>query len=173
MIPYDRLGHRASTFRAVLERLPSHPLIVETGCAREADNWAGDGQSTLVFDAVGARVYSVDSSPVSVAYARSVVSARVTVTLQDSISFLLAFDQHIDLLYLDSLDFDGNKPLISATYHLFEFQAARHCLSDSILLVDDTSRRNGRWFGKGMLIADLLGEPFVEGETQAAWIVSN
>ena len=48
-----KLGVRGQSMRWVFEYLlqkkPQGHLIIETGCARQ-DNWAGDGQSTYMFD---------------------------------------------------------------------------------------------------------------------------
>lgn len=182
-----QLGHRALTFRAVFEQLctKQSPCIVETGCLRYAGNFAGDGQSTLLFDClaqhVGGKVYSVDISPDAIEVARNSVSPDVSLTCGDSVSFLAQFEQPIDLLYLDSFDFDANEPIPSALHHMYELCAAMPNLRPgSIVLVDDTSidnvwRVHGRWFGKGMLIASYMkkiGSPiFVEGETQVAWML--
>ena len=47
------LALREKTFRRIfqyLDLIDGPVIIVETGCARLKDNWAGDGQSTLMFD---------------------------------------------------------------------------------------------------------------------------
>lgn len=182
MLDRDLLGHRYDTFAAVLGRLRDvgRPVsIVETGCLREIDNWAGDGQSTRLFDwltgDIGGRVISIDVDPQAIETARRIVSRRVLLVCDDGVGYLYRWiTAAIDLLYLDSLDFDGNNPLVSATHHLFELTAAMPNLrAGSIVLVDDTSRPHGKWFGKGMLIAqymERIGAPIlVEGETQVAW----
>ena len=67
---WSLLGKRADTMRFALERLPESPTIVETGCVRTADNWQGDGMSTVVFaewvDAHHGQLWSVDIDPVNV-----------------------------------------------------------------------------------------------------------
>lgn len=48
-----RLARREETFRKMFKYLDelSQPVsIVETGCTRLKGNWAGDGQSTVLFD---------------------------------------------------------------------------------------------------------------------------
>ncbi len=176
-----RLGHRASTFRQAFVALSqkTDPCIVETGCVRVPDNWAGDGQSSVMFDAFvdccGGNAWCVDISEHAVEVARS-LTHNVIASCGDSVSFLHRFDKPIDLLYLDSFDFDGNEPLKSATHHLYELCAAmKNLRPGSIVLVDDTSRRFGKLFGKGMLVAgfmDQVGIPVVfEGETQVAWML--
>lgn len=110
---WSLLGKRAETMRFALGQLPESPTIVETGCARAADNWQGDGLSTVVFaewvDAHGGNLWSVDIDPVNVEQARKLTKGTLTtVHLGDSVPFLANFEQPIDLLYLDSLDYpDG------------------------------------------------------------------
>ena len=65
--------------------------IVETGCLRQIGNWAGDGQSTVVWDWLikqhGGYGHSYDISAESVAAARSAVST-LQVHQQDSVEAL-------------------------------------------------------------------------------------
>ena len=149
------LGRRAEAFRTLWAALASHgrPLrIVETGCAREPGNWAGDGQSTLVWDQLvaeaGGTVESVDLDPAAVDAA---TSAATRVTVGDSVDFLrgLAPEPHVDLLYLDSYDIDWQDPGPSMRHHLAEIVAAAPLLGPgSIVAVDD----NMAGTGKGMLV---------------------
>jgi hypothetical protein len=47
------LQHRCTSFRQMCEHLDKFggPItIVETGCTRDANNWSGDGCSTVLFD---------------------------------------------------------------------------------------------------------------------------
>lgn len=183
MLDATLLGHRFATFAAVFGHLRkrARPVsIVETGCLRDPGNYAGDGQSTLLFaqliDELGGDLTSVDISPAAIAAAHSVVGNRARLICQDSVAFLAGHKRPIDLLYLDSFDFDGNAPLKSATHHLFELCAAfKNLFAGSIVLADDTPRRAGKLFGKGMLVGefmDRIGAPiFTEGETQVAWIM--
>lgn len=179
----SRLGHRADTFRIAFQALMrkphlAAPVIAETGCLRDLGNWAGDGQSTFLFDCFAQTthglVYSVDTSAEAVATARSVTSDRTQVALGDSVSFLAGRLWPIDLLYLDSLDLDINQEVATATHHLFELTAAmRHLQPGSIVIIDDTTRNaESKWFGKGRLVSDYLGRIgatlLAEG-SQAVW----
>ena len=92
-----KLEKRAKTFRLMFEYLDQQSgpiLIIETGVARQPDNWAGDGQSTVLFDRyVTARgpdshVHAVDISADSVVACRGMVGNQTTVHLQDSVKFL-------------------------------------------------------------------------------------
>lgn len=176
------LNHRAVTFRAVFSRLVAlgKPLtIVETGCLRELRNFAGDGQSTFLFDCLvascGGSVWSVDISQISLAAARSATSPNVHLVLNDSVAFLGSFGRPIDFLYLDSVELDGNEPLISARHHLHELCGAMRWLkSGAIVMVDDTWLVAGKPFGKGMLVAEhmaMIGASLIAEGYQMAWTV--
>jgi hypothetical protein len=151
----NRLGKREKTFRNIFWYLDqiAHPLIiVETGCARIAGNWEGDGQSTVLFDKyISFRdsesvLYSVDVDPNSVAEARKLVSHRVQLSQDDSVRFLrqlssqlLEKGKTIDMLYLDSFDLDRVYWYPSAIHHLKELCAAmRSIRKDTLVAVDDS-----------------------------------
>lgn len=181
-----RLALRANSFRAMFRHLETldlpEILIVETGCARQAGNWAGDGQSTVLFDqyvgflkAAGrqGRVISVDLSADAVAACRALVSGNVEVNEGDSVAFLsrLASAPTLPpaLVYLDSYDLDSAWPLPSAIHHLKELCAIRPLLEPwTLVAVDDapsqvdcvldgdkaTFVRSPRIGGKGLLVAE-------------------
>jgi len=180
-----KLGGRAETFRKIfgyLDQLSRPVCIIETGCVREKDNWAGDGQSTLLFDRYaqekpGSVVYSVDVDLQATMRCKSLVSERVKVHTGDSVAFLSTLARQrpadllcVDLLYLDSVDVDMYAPLPSAIHHLKELLAAYPLLSaETLVVVDDSPSMmlgytNGAEFkvfngslkigGKGMLIAE-------------------
>lgn len=135
------LAGRATSFRDVFEALGPEPTIVETGTLRTPGNWAGDGQSTVLFDRYvchcGGKVYSIDIDPKNSETTKPLVSHCVTFIVEDSLKFLPRLEEPIDLLYLDSLD--GNYPG-TQEHMLKEFQSARHCLRQgSILFIDDRS----------------------------------
>ena len=151
------LAHRRDGFRATFDYLAKRRdkghLIVETGCARWVDNWAGDGQSSILFDRFasesGGQVYSVDIDPAACNYARSKVSPTTTVTTQDSVVFLARLGRElvragrfIDLLYLDSFDYDWKNPLPSSVHHLKELCAIAPALNAGTLVVLDDSFRS-------------------------------
>jgi len=182
-----RLAHRETTFRAIfqhLDTLPGRLNIVETGCARVAGNWAGDGQSTVLFDRyVCARdqdsaCISVDLSAQSVAQCQSLVSERVRLVQDDSVHFLSQLAarmqqdrEKVDLLYLDSYDLDMVYWMPSAMHHLKELAAMMRCIDQhTLVVVDDcpwnanttsADAQSAQWFGspsiggKGRLIAEF------------------
>lgn len=139
-----REDHRWPAFRTIAYMLLAKqgPVgIAETGCAREADNWSGDGQSTLVWDWIlqqrGGFGVSFDINETAVAYAKSKVS-KMEVRCVDSIIGLREF-QHVellDLLYLDS--YDLTETIESPTHHLAELTAVYSRLpSGCLIAVDD------------------------------------
>jgi hypothetical protein len=198
------LGLRRDSFRSAFDFLANHRpnghLIVETGCARQADNWLGDGQSTYLFDcfanAFEGQVLSVDIDPQACAYARSMVGPRTTVFTEDSVPFLhrlgrdlVQTDRQVDLLYLDSFDLDSANPNPSALHHLKELCSIAPALGPmSLVMVDDSSRtlhavRAGDGYtllhdsgigGKALYVAQYfqqIGVPmFFEGY-QCGWVI--
>jgi hypothetical protein len=111
-----RLQNRISGFDYIFEYLKTieNPLIVETGCARQEDNYHGDGQSSLLFDKYineyGGEFFTVDIGEKEVEYCLSKMICKNThVTLDDSLNYLkqlnetlLSQNRKIDFLYLDS-----------------------------------------------------------------------
>lgn len=141
------LGHRAATFRAIFGYLLSQRqapyFIVETGMARAADNWQGDGMSTVLWDRFvtmhGGKVASIDISPEAIRLARPLVSPRTQLICNDSVAGLrdLPGIEQAQLIYLDSFDLDTANPHPSALHHLFELAAIFGRLAPGTLLVVD------------------------------------
>jgi len=174
----NRLGHRIRGFDLIFDYLKQieNPLIVETGCARQEDNYSGDGQSSLLFDKYvneyGGEFFTIDNAKESVEYCISkMTSPNSHVILSDSITYLKQLntqlqDQNkkIDFLYLDSFDAPRGKPEVvfeSALHHLYEYTVIIPSLKSGALIgVDDN------WFeyknnmqveaGKGKLIFDYM-----------------
>ena len=157
------LAHRAEGFSTLWKLLDAKQktkyVIVETGTTRQPDNWAGDGQSTRLFNAYvdlkGGIVFSVDIDKDACIAAKSLTNDNVSVVCTDSIQFLHYFPtkDKIDLLYLDSYDLDWNNPHPSSLHHLKELCACFSELSpECIIAVDDNDR--GR--GKGTYVVDFL-----------------
>jgi hypothetical protein len=122
-------GGRASAFELICARLQSQktPLvIVETGCIRQEDNWMGDGQSTRVWDWLvsehGGMLTSIDIDEAACETAMRLtencraICADSVETLQD-----LTYIPYVNLLYLDSYDWDGTNA--AAEHHLRELGA--------------------------------------------------
>ncbi len=176
-----RLGVRRDTFRAIfghlLRRKSGGHLILETGCARQTDNWEGDGQSTYMFDRfaelLGGEVRTVDIDPASCAYARSIVGGHTQVLQEDSVPFLQrtgrelrASGRPIDLLYLDSFDWDPANPVPSALHHLKELCAIAPALTPGTLVVVDDSFHQLRGFRSGPENFVLLEDQGIAGKAK-------
>ena len=153
-------NHRWPAFKTIAYYLLAKraPVgILETGCAREVDNWSGDGQSTRVWDWILQRTggfgVSYDINEKAVAYARSKVT-KMDVRCVDSIVGLREF-QHaelLDLLYLDSYDLtDG---IESPTHHLAELAAIYPRLPSGCLIAVDDCKSAAR--GKHRFVRDWL-----------------
>ena len=186
----SRLGHRQSGFDYIFDYLKTlkEPLIVETGCARQLDNYEGDGQSSLLFDKYineyGGYFWTVDLSEESVNYSRSkVISENSAVALGDSItklkelnSILLQSEKKINFLYLDSFDAPRDQPEVvymSAVHHLYELVTIAPSLADGALIgVDDNWVENGQLAGKGQFVFDYMqksGRPLCHDGYQLFW----
>ncbi|MBX3718270.1 MAG: class I SAM-dependent methyltransferase [Parachlamydiales bacterium] len=157
---------RYPTFCFVLHQLLKRNLktIVETGTARNgAGNCIGDGCSTVIwrnwakeFDGY---VYSIDIDPHALSQSRKACNCdllNIEFICSDSVSFLQNFGNRIDLLYLDSYDYDIQNPDPSQWHHLKEIMAAYPYLhEESVILIDDCDLPGG---GKGKLVIEFLLE---------------
>lgn len=154
-----QLFRRADSFEKTfryLDTLPGPIIIVETGCMRrdptQDQSWTGDGCSTMLFDRyVQERggyslVNSVDINAEHAAACRALVSDRVYVNMDDSISHLQYLAANFvknglfpSLIYLDSFDSMSIEPFETALHCAREFDAIKPALRDETLVViDDT-----------------------------------
>lgn len=152
--------HRWPAFKLIAyyllaKQAPVH--IAETGCARQADNWMGDGQSTQVWNWIiertGGSAISFDISPHSVSYAKT-VAPLVDVQCIDSVQGLrlIPHPERLDFLYLDSFDLtDG---IESPTHHLAELASIYPRLSSGCLIAVDDCQSEKR--GKHRFVRDWL-----------------
>jgi hypothetical protein len=175
-----KLAQRERTFRKIFEYLDlvEGPVtIVETGCARLADNWAGDGQSTVLFDKyICSRdqesvCYTVDINSTSVSQCKRLVSPRVHITEDDSVHYLNVLarqfskaEKRISCLYLDSFDLDKIYWYPSAIHHLKELAAAMRFIDAKTLVAVDDCPLNGDFVpGDGQQIS-FVGPVSVGGK---------
>lgn len=161
----SRRNGRYGTFLRTMDLMNKRGarVLVETGTARcGLQDAKGDGASTVVFgqwaQQHGAVLYSVDIDPQAIKNAAADLGdcrSSVRLVEGDSIAFLAEFREPVDLLYLDSYDYDENDPEPSQQHHLKEIVAIMPKLHDrSIVLIDDCKLAGG---GKGKLaIAYLL-----------------
>lgn len=137
-------NHRRPAFLFFVDhifQMDRKPLIVETGSLRIPGNYEGDGQSSLLWELLvqynGGHFVSVDIDPEATKIA-SGICARGEFHTTDSIGFLRNFRdaKDIDILYLDSMDFDGSDQ--SAVHHGKELAAIYDRLpSGCLIAVDD------------------------------------
>lgn len=170
LLPRDyNFGKRQKTFRRALELLDEHSAtcLIETGVARYGlRNSKSDGASTAVFGlwakANNASLFSVDISPESISGAREVVEElglleQVKLVTGDSVQFLENFADPVDLLYLDSYDYDKHDQSVqiaSQEHHLKEFKAIEEQLgTDTVVLIDDCDLPGG---GKGKTVIEYM-----------------
>lgn len=191
----DKLNHRQTGFDYIFDYLKNikEPFIVETGCARELDNYEGDGQSSLLFDKYtkeyGGNLWTVDIAEESVNYSRSKMTCKGNVVvLGDSITKLKELNEillqkpekKIDFLYLDSFDAPSDKPEViymSSLHHLYELLTIAPSLKPGALIgVDDNwiEEKDGQNYlvGKGQLVFDYMqksGRPLCQGGYQLFW----
>lgn len=186
------LGIRAESFGLMLglledtcRTLDRPALIVETGSVRRAGAWENEGQSTCLWadfaDHYEAEIHTVDLDPGPARVIREELKLGPAVRAHtgDSVRFLHDFAQreagrHIDLLYLDSFDFDLSNPFPSAFHHMKELAAIRTCLGPgTIVAVDDNPQvEGGGYTGKALLVAewfDQVGIPRIFTGYQFIW----
>lgn len=169
--------NRKESFEKMIAHLKTidNPLIVETGCNRSTDNWAGDGMSTIIFDKYindyNGELHSVDIDQRHVNLATSLVSNKTTIHCSDSVAWLWNFNKlgrKIDLLYLDSFDYDGSNGL-SMQHHMYELTAALPSLKNGTMIaVDDHFGDHG----KGELVKRFMGHigiPLLHNGYQLIW----
>lgn len=163
---------RRPGFEMLYEKVKSsqNPLIVETGCTRQPDNWFGDGQSTVVFNKMcemhDGTLSSVDINEAACRFARTLVGPRAHVFCGDSVKWCQEAEQiygrinrTIDVLYLDSYDLDVNNWHPSAQHHIYELLAIKGALRPgSLVAVDDNLIMNGQHVGKGTYVAEWMAK---------------
>jgi hypothetical protein len=155
----DRATSLSMVFEILDEKKNKDFFIVETGCMR-ADHGqlalGDDGASTYIFDDFinyyDGEVASVDINPDNVAHAQKMVSDKTQVYCSDSVEFLwnIPSKRKIDLLYLDSFDFEPEDPIPSQKHHLKELTAVmKNLRKGSIIMVDDNlNTPEFEWFTK-------------------------
>lgn len=153
-------------------------LIIETGSMRPNDLPSDDGQSTIVWDwlvqQLGGACFTIDNNPQHSQYTKGFVSERTAIVTSESIRFLSAITQTmqpIDLLYLDSMDWQGTEQerLESSLHHIGELAAIwPYVAPNGIVAVDDCL---GTFHGKHALIECFFGmlkiEPLITGSIYA------
>jgi hypothetical protein len=164
---YSGMGERWYTFQVALNwhSRAGGKSIVEAGTMR-SDLWS-DGRSSYVFGDYcsrnNGRLWTVDIDPKAVETCRGLTSEFskfITYEVGDSIEFLKKVDWPVDLLYLDSADYDRRCPEVSQKHNLAEFEAVLGRLTpNACVMLDDNCEDGG---GKGELTKPrLVHEGFV------------
>lgn len=168
----SRTGKRSESFSLMINELTkkTSPLIIETGCSRMANNFDGDGMSTLIFDSFigehGGECYSVDINKSHVEFAQQ-NTKYVDIQTSDSVSYLYLLNKKlqrenrkVDLLYLDSFDFDVSNTHPSSFHHIKELIVIWPSLSDGTIITVDDNFENGK--GKGQYVREFLSNIGIE-----------
>ena len=142
--------------------------IIETGTCRKPGDWAGDGQSTRVWDWVLSRkpgvAVSVDVEMASVETAQKCCT-RVHCVCQDSVTFLRGYIPFVPtLLYLDSRDWGPGAEVASCMQQVAELAACWERLPAGCLIASDDSHnlRQGKPTLSRQLLKVLGIEPILE-----------
>lgn len=164
---------RDGTFRKMFEHLDTFaaPIIVETGCIEDEDNWEGNGCSTILFNKY------VETHPKAVAYSFEIdkekvnkaelVCPHVHFYAGDSVELIkeaIEYLDTIDLLYLDASHHSWINEVPSQVHHYNEMMAAMPRLrEDSLVVVDDSTsvmddHPKAKITGKGGLVAQYALE---------------
>ena len=157
-------NHRYRTFAKALGLIRDRNLqvFVETAANRyEAVNCLSDGCFTLILGDWIKRnkgqLYTIKFDEGAIHNVKNALgddAQFVKLIRGDSIDVLGKFEQKIDFLYLDSMDFDPKNPKLSQQHALKEVQAAYPWLSQrSIVMVDDCKQGS---CGKSELVVEFL-----------------
>lgn len=192
-----KTSKRQPSFQIMIDHLKTkeNPLIIETGCARPPDNspWGtedisfkDDGFSTLIFDRYvndfGGDFLSVDLTQKHVDYARSRTSEKTVVYCDDSVGWLWHVskllaeqDRYVDLLYLDSYDYEASDPYPSMVHHIKEIAVIMSKLrTGSMIAIDDNIGTGSTRTGKPKYVAEMLeamSVPLVYEGQQLIWVL--
>jgi hypothetical protein len=160
---YAGMGERWYTFQVALNWHSRYggKSIVETGTMR-SDLWS-DGKSSLVLGDYcfrqGGHLWTVDLDPKAIENCKTLTakfSDKITYVAGDSIEFLKRVDWPVDLLYLDSVDYNPSSPESSQRHNLKELEAVFSMLTpNACVMLDDNSELGG---GKGELTKPFLAK---------------
>lgn len=160
----NKTGKRKESFTMMIEHIKGkeNTLIVETGCVR-MDGDYGAGMSTVLFDKYvgefGGEFHSVDITPKNVELAKGLVKSNfTTIHCSDSVAFLNSFHKvsgrKIDLLYLDSMDYNPGQEHESSEHHLKELMAVLPYIQSGTMIAVDDNISDSK--GKGAYILEYM-----------------
>jgi hypothetical protein len=190
----SKTNKRQPSFQIMIDHLKTidEPLIIETGCIRPGDQpWStlensfkDDGMSTCIFDKYinenSGEFYSVDLTEEHVEYARSMVSDKSNICLDDSVHFLWEASkqlseekQQVDLLYLDSFDWTVGNEGACMAHHIKELACIITSMkSGALVAVDDNYKEDGVRVGKGVYVHEFMesiGAELIYDGVQCVW----
>ena len=188
---WDTRRSREPTFSLMINHLKTikDPLIIETGCSRydkNSEGFDGDGFSTIIFDTFinqyGGEFRTVDINPENIVFAKAQVSEKTQFFCEDSVGYLWKLNKelteqnrYIDLLYLDSFDFEPSNPHPSSLHHVKELTAIFSRLkSGSMITLDDNFGDCNNRTGKGKYVEEFMkdiGIPLQYDGYQLVWII--
>ena len=168
------LANRYVGFRAMFDYLlqekNSDFTIVETGTLRNAGHWP-DGQSSYVFrdfiEHFGGKLITIDISAENMLACQTYLQqhfkdserAQVQFTVADAVVALQKIQEPVDLIYLDSYDFDPHNPMPSMLHHMKELLSCQKILAQKpnvLVGVDDNFKTPELRHGKGYLVKEWV-----------------
>ena len=154
--------HRRAGLRVLFDLMTGidKPQIVETGTMRQKDNWHNDGGFTWFLSQFqqrfGGSFATVDIDPEAIKLCKELTDGPIEYVTADSVEYLKSREKSIDVLMLDSFDYDGGKEKQAQAHNLNEVMAALpHMADHGIIAIDDCALAGG---GKGG-----LSVPYLEG----------
>lgn len=160
--------HRWNAFiriAAELFSLERSVFIAETGSMRALGNWGGDGQSTLLWNFIAKHTngcaFSIDSNPGAFEMVKTHCK-NVIPFCDDSITMLTdlaGLVENLDLLYLDSMDYQGETAL-SELHHAGELAACYSKLKSGCLIAVDDCHTDDQ--GKHFLVKTFFDRMNIE-----------
>ena len=182
---FERLGRRKDGFYHIARHVEfvyankGLNQIIETGTARQFNNWEGDGQSTLIWDffmsILSVRAISIDIDGAAISLAKSQVINPVEFIVGDSVNALTYIpDSTLNktaLLYLDSFDWSPETHEQSSKHHLKELMVVWNRLPEGCLIVVDDCHSDTQ--GKHIAVKEFfnsMGVPPLFVGYQTGWV---
>lgn len=151
---------------AVLGKVkPNGPInIIETGASQ---SWQ-DGMMGTFFANIakqtGGKMWVVDIDPTIIAKSKRAFAELdlefVEFFTEDSVQFLKNFNEHVDIVHLDSWDLDLRDSLPSALHGWREFEAIEAKLNTGTIVIVDDNYLDGTWVNINEIIDGQLTGKF-------------
>lgn len=133
--------------------------VLETGTSHDFSDGAMGLFFGLIAEKTGGRMWSVDNNNYNVERSRELFKKYIPNLnyesyADDSINFLKNFHNEVNLIHLDSWDFNLFDPLPSALHGWREFEAIKNILQKNTIIVIDDNYLGGtyvQWFFDGKI----------------------